>query len=87
MQPLEALALELGGLGGGIVVEDRRLLHVALFQANAAAFLEVDCGEKDQGFHLRKLAISLRPSLWLFSGWNCVPAMLPRATMAVTGPP
>ena len=39
------------------------------------------------GFHLRKLAISAKPSRWLFSGWNCVPAMLSRATMAVTGPP
>ena len=31
------------------------------------------------GFHFRKLAISASPSFWLFSGWNCVPAMLSRA--------
>ena len=30
---------------------------------------------------------SASPSFWLFSGWNCVPTMLSRATMAVTGPP
>jgi hypothetical protein len=40
-----------------------------------------------QGFQARKFAISLRPSSWLFSGWNWVPAMLSRPTSAVTGPP
>ena len=30
------------------------------------------------GLHLRKLAIRARPSAWLFSGWNCVPARLSR---------
>ena len=44
-------------------------------------------GERRQGFHLRKLPIMARPSFWLFSGWNWVPAMLPRATTAVTDPP
>ena len=39
------------------------------------------------GDQVRKFASSLRPSVWLFSGWNCVPAMLPSAIMAVTGPP
>jgi hypothetical protein len=39
------------------------------------------------GVQLRKFAINLRPSSWLFSGWNWVPAMLPRPTKAVTGPP
>ena len=49
------------------------------FEADAAAVLEVDGGKEDHGRHLRKLAISARPSAWLFSGWNCVPAMLSRA--------
>ncbi len=40
-----------------------------------------------QGFHFRKFAISRRPSRWLFSGWNCVPTMVSRPTIAVTGPP
>ena len=31
--------------------------------------------------------MSARPRRWLFSGWNCVPATLSRATRAVTGPP
>ena len=39
------------------------------------------------GFHFRKLPISLRPSRWLFSGWNWVPTMVSRPTTAVTGPP
>ena len=40
-----------------------------------------------QGFQRRKLAISLSPVAWLFSGWNCVPARLSRPTTAVIGPP
>ena len=40
-----------------------------------------------QGRHCRKFAISRRPARWLFSGWNCVPMTVSRATMAVTGPP
>ena len=40
-----------------------------------------------QGCHFRKLAMSRSPSVWLFSGWNCVPAMLSAPTIAVTGPP
>src|SRR5262249_44733645 len=39
------------------------------------------------GRQRRKLVMSPSPRRWLFSGWNCVPAMLSRATMAVTGPP
>ena len=39
------------------------------------------------GFHFRKLAISRKPSRWLFSGWNWVPTMVSRPTIAVTGPP
>ena len=76
MEPFEALRLEGGGLGGRIVVENRGLLHVALHEANAAAVLQVDRRKQDHGRHFRKLAISARPSFWLFSGWNCVPAML-----------
>ncbi len=81
MEPLEALRLEGGALCSGIVVEDRRLVHVALFQAHALAVLEIDGGEEDHGFHLRKLASSRSPSV------NWVPAMLSRPTMAVTDPP
>src|SRR5215475_9563094 len=40
-----------------------------------------------QGFHFRKLEMSRKPSVWLFSGWNWVPAMLSIPTIAVTGPP
>ena len=55
-------------LRGGIGVEDRRARHVALDEANALAVFEIDRGKQDHGRHLRKLAISLRPSVWLFSG-------------------
>ena len=55
-------------LRGRIVVEHGRLIHVALDEADAAAVLEVDGGKQDHGRHLRKLAMSLRPSAWLFSG-------------------
>ena len=44
-------------------------------------------GADPQGRHFRKLAMSRSPSVWLFSGWNCVPAMLSAPTIAVTGPP
>src|SRR5262245_46941397 len=30
-----------------------------------------------QGFHVRKLERMRRPTRWLFSGWNCAPAMFP----------
>ena len=48
--------LEGHGLGGRVGVVDRRLVHVAELQAHALAVLEVDGGEQDHGFHLRKLA-------------------------------
>ena len=40
-----------------------------------------------QTFQVRKLAMSLRPVAWLFSGWNWVPTMLSRPTIAVMSPP
>jgi hypothetical protein len=87
VEPPEALALESLGLGCRVVVEDGGLGHVALDEADAAAFLEVDRREQDHGRHRRKFAMSRRPRVWLFSGWNCVPAMLSRPTTAVTAPP
>ena len=74
MQIRKALPLELRGLRGRIVVEDRRALHVAMHEAHAAPFLQVDGGIENHGRHLRKLAMSFSPSVWLFSGWNCTPA-------------
>ena len=87
MQIVEPVLDERPRLDGGIGVEDGRARHVALHKTNALAVLEIDGGKEDHGRHLRKLAISLKPSVWLFSGWNCVPAILPRATIAVTAPP
>ena len=87
MQPGKALSREGLRLRRRIGVEDGRLLHVALLQAHAAPVLEVDGGKKDHGRHLRKLAISARPRVWLFSGWNCEPTMLSRPISAAKGPP
>ena len=39
------------------------------------------------GRQLRKLVISFRPTAWLFSGWNWIPARLSRPTAAVVWPP
>ena len=72
MQPLEALRLEGLRLRGRVGIVDGRRGHVAELQAHALAVLEVDGGKQDHrrryGFHRRKLAISARPSAWLFSG-------------------
>ena len=87
MQPLEALAGKACGLGGGIVVEDDRLVHAPLDEAHAAPLLQVNRRKQDHGRHRKKFAMRARPSRWLFSGWNWVPAMLSRLTSAVTGPP
>ena len=40
-----------------------------------------------QGVQRRKLLRMRMPTSWLFSTWNCVPARLPAATIATTGPP
>jgi hypothetical protein len=87
MQMAKTLRFKRVRLRGGIAIEHGRARHVALLQAHRDAVLQVDGGEKDHGFHLRKFAISASPSRWLFSGWNCVPTAVSRATIAVTGPP
>ena len=87
MQVLEPLLGESARLRRRVRVEHRRLRHVAAQQAHAFAVLQVDRGKQDHGRHFRNLAISMRPRVWLFSGWNWVPTMLSRATIAVTGPP
>ena len=62
------------GYRGGYLPRERRDIehgcarHVALLQAHCEAILQVDRGEEDHGFHLRKFAISASPSRWLFSG-------------------
>ncbi len=85
----EALRAEGFALIGRVGVIDRRLFHQPELQAHAFAILQVDGGKENghQGFHFRKLAMRARPSVWLFSGWNCAPTLLPLATSAVTGPP
>ncbi len=87
MQPFEAECGERAGLRRRIAVEHGGARHVALLQAHGFAVLQVDRGKKDHGFQRRKFASNARPSFWLFSGWNWVPAMLSRATIAVSGPP
>ena len=87
VQIFEALRLEGARLRGRVVVEGARARHVALLQPHAGAVLQVDGGKQDHGVHFRKLAISASPSRWLFSGWNWVPTIVSRPTIAVTGPP
>ncbi len=87
VEVFESLRREGARLLGRIAMEDRRTRHVALFETHGFTVLKIDRREQDHGFHLRKFAISARPSFWLFSGWNCVPTMLSRATIAVIGPP
>ena len=87
MQIREALRREGARLRGRVALEHRRARHVTLFQAHADAVLEIDCRKQDHGDQARKFAISRSPSRWLFSGWNWVPTMVSRPTMAVTAPP
>ena len=87
MQIFESGALERRRLFGRIAMKHGRARHVALFEPHADAVFEVDRRKQNHGVHFRKFEISARPSFWLFSGWNCVPTILSRPTMAVTGPP
>src|SRR5690242_1463640 len=87
MQPGEALIREGARLRRRTLRVDGCGLHVAAPQPNAAATFQVDGGKQDHGRHLRKFASRPSPKAWLFSGWNWVPAMLSRATMAVRAPP
>ena len=68
MQIFETDSLESARLLGGIVIEHGRAVHIALREAHALTFLQIDCGKQNHGRHLRKLPINARPSLWLFSG-------------------
>ncbi len=80
---------------GGIAAVDRLLLELPLAQAHHAPAAEVDRRDDDHcrasaiaaplRFAARKatqFSIILRPTPWLFSGWNCTPSTLPRPTMA-----
>src|SRR6185436_4221613 len=87
VQILKTRALERGRLFGGIAMKHGCARHVALLQTHAQTVLEIDSRKQDHGVHFRKFEISAIPSFWLFSGWNCVPTILSRPTMAVTGPP
>src|SRR5436190_1110924 len=83
MQIVEAGVLERRRLLGGIAIKDGGACHVALLESHTNAVLQVDGRKQNHGFHFRKFEISANPSLWLFSGWNCVPTILSRPTMAV----
>ena len=87
VQIIKTLRFKSQRLRGGIAVKHRGPRHVALLQAHGLAFLEIDSGKQNHGDHVRKFAIRASPMRWLFSGWNCVPTMVSRPTMAVTGPP
>ena len=54
--------------------------------ARSAQVLPDGVGET-HGCHSRNLASSSSPYFWLFSGWNCKPTILSRATAATIPPP
>ncbi len=68
MEIVETLRRERPGLSGRVGVEHGCARHVAMDEADALAILEIDGGKQDHGRHVRTLAISARPSVWLFSG-------------------
>jgi hypothetical protein len=89
LDPAEAAALDDGGvrgfaqLGHLVVGELRHQLDRELGLAEP----DVVAPERAHGVHRRKFARMRSPTSALFSTWNWVPATLPRATMATTGPP
>jgi len=52
----------------GVVLKNRRPCHVALLKPHDLAVFQIDGRKQNHGIHLRKFAISARPSFWLFSG-------------------
>jgi len=87
VQIFKALLLKGARLRGRVAMKHGRALHVALLEPHRETFLEIDGREEDHGDHFKKFAINASPRRWLFSGWNCVPTMLSRPTIAVSGPP
>src|SRR5262245_16183091 len=87
MEPGEAPIGEGPGLCRGALRIDGCGLHVAAAETDAATTFQVNGRKQDHGRQPRKFPRRPRPSAWLFSGWNWVPAMLSRTTMAVKEPP
>jgi hypothetical protein len=69
VQAIRAIVRELCHELDGIVVEDRRALALALFEANGLTVEQIDRGEQ---LHAAPMKFeSMRcPTAWLFSGWN-----------------
>src|SRR6185503_6911713 len=92
VQPPRPLVRPLARDLPGVAAVDRFLLELALLEAHDLATPDVDGGHHDHAGLLAatgadanvrtKLAISRRPTDWLFSGWNCTPRTLPRPTIA-----
>ena len=87
MQPAGPSLGEEACLRGGVVAVNRRPVHVTFGQANDLTVLQVNGGENDHGIHSRKARRKFRPTVWLFSGWNCTPRMLSRPMIAATSLP
>ena len=68
VQVLKSLCRERSRLFRGVAVKNRRPRHVALLKTHSLAVFQIYGGKENHGVHFRKLAISARPSFWLFSG-------------------
>jgi len=68
MQLFEPLGCEGARLRRRFEAEHGSARHVALFEANALAVLQVDGGKENHGFHFKKFEIKASPKRWLFSG-------------------
>ena len=88
VEPFEPCLVEARGPApAGLSVKHRRARHVALLAGARDAVLQIDGGKQDHGASTPGKRDERSPARWLFSGWNCAPTTLSRATAAVIPPP
>src|SRR5687767_2336485 len=81
MQPTRPFAQPAARRLCRIIVVGCHARGVALLQAHHAPCTQID-RRKDRKTHVasRKFFRILKPTAWLFSGWNCTPKRFPRCT-------
>jgi len=70
-----------------IVVAQTGITGALASVLNATKPIDRSDSGRNYGFHCRKFAINRRPAACDFSGWNWVPMIVSRPTMAVISPP